>query len=188
MGLTRRFASKLHSWSKWTQKHARPHNLLSSCFGRTVPGNLHPPGLCIHKSVLLEALGNTGEHLCCQQLDYTEMGDLTDRDSILGNPNHDLLDLGCTVFSIKSTWRKAERKIRANPPDVCCLLHKHFSQSQETGEAGLTCWQQGFHHIPILHTHSLDLKICSLHISKKGVHSLHYSIVSCINKSKSFLP
>lgn len=128
------------------------------------------------------------KHLCCRQLDCMEMGDLNNRDSIPGNPNQDLLDLSCTVLSIKSTGRMSERKIGTNPPDVCYSLRECFSQSQKTGERGLTCWQQAFPYILTPRTHRLDLKICSLHISKKSVCSLHYSLDPCISKSKSFLP
>lgn len=39
---------------------------------------------CIRQSVLLEPLGSMAEHLCCRQLDCTETGDLTGRDSIPG--------------------------------------------------------------------------------------------------------
>lgn len=119
--------------------------------------------------VMLEALGSLAKHPCCQRLDCTETRDLTNRDSIPGNPKQDLLDLGCTVLSIKSTRRKSERKIRTSLCDVYCLLCGRFSQSQETGERRLTCWQHFFPYILILHIHRLDLETLLFAYEQKKV-------------------
>lgn len=69
------------------------------------------------------------KHLCCLQLDCTEVRDFSKQDSIPGNPKQDLLDLGSSVLSIKPAQRELGRKIRKNLLDVCYLLLKHSSQS-----------------------------------------------------------
>jgi len=67
-------------------------------------GELHLGILTLLMSVhpsMCPALGSMAKHRCCRQLDCTETGDLLNQDSIPGNPNQDLLNPGCTVFSIK---------------------------------------------------------------------------------------
>ena len=67
--------------------------------------------LCIHQSVLLEALGSLAKHPCFPQLNCRETRDLTKRNSIPGNPNQDLPDLGCS-FQYQINMKEVRKEDR----------------------------------------------------------------------------
>lgn len=119
------------------------------------------------------------------QLDCTGPEDLTERDSIPGNPNRELLNLGCTsVRGVTSTGRTSGRKIRANLSGGCSLLHERFFPSQGAGQRGLTHQQHLLPCVLTPHSPMLDLGIYSLRTSEKRClfTSLRH-VVPCINKS-----
>ena len=180
VGPTRIFASNLCSWPKWIQRCSRPHNLSSPLsFGRTAPGNLNPPHVCT--SINVSCFGKHGQAPLLsaawlyRNRGFTQPG-FHSRESKPGSSES-------WLHSFQYQMRKVRTEDRNKSAYICYLLHKCFSQSQESGERGLTCWQHVFPCILTRCTHRLDLKIYSLNSGKKGVCSLHYGTVPCISKS-----